>query len=227
MSAGALYAMLLLTACASDPLTQIESPDVEGPRGKVTWPGPYLVRIYLPQNVPARLSYQLSDEPTDEPLSAQLSLSPSGQPKVWFATLPSVAPQIEVRYTLKSIDGDHLSPTFSYIFILPLPDEVPLDREEPCALEMTSPPPPALLDLSEDESQTSGVQYTFTLNVASLNEGWVTLKLGESSALAPISRGRAAFPKVTVPRGAQRVTFNAFGLKGARCALTEVVRLNP
>ena len=231
VSVCTLYTMLLVTACAPDPRTQTPSPDVEGPRGKVTWPGPYLVRVFLPQNIPAQLSYQLSYQlssaPVDEPLSAQVPLSPSGQPEVWFAVLPPVPPQVEVRYTLESLDGDPLSLTFSYMLTLPPPDEARLDREETCALEMTAPPPPALLDPSEDESQTSGLQYTFTLNVSPLNEGWVTLKLGESSALAPISRGRVAFPKVTIPRGTQRVTFNAFSLQGTRCALTEIIRLDP
>ena len=229
-----LRALLCAHLCAlsvscGEPTDSAATVDLEGPRGYVEAPGPWLVRAGGPASllVGGWIEVTLTD-PQGAPAPAErLPLIESARPDVRLALLPAAPEGVEVRYALRGARGEELAPWRSFALVSAAPPAAPPAE---CRVTLASPdlsdPLGAPLSARDDAGQAAGVQVTFVARYSGPGEALVRLALGGEVHLAATRRGEAALVGVRVPAGLSELLLDAFGERAARCALEARVALD-
>ncbi len=227
---AALLPCALLAACGDPSAPGAPAVDLEGPRGYVETPGPWLVRAAAPAALASGglwLEVALTEDPEQPPAVERLPLIESARPDVHLALLPAAPEGVEVRYVLRGAQAEPLTAPRSFTLV---PADPPAAPPAECRVTLVSPdlsdPLGAPLSARDDTGQEAGVQVTFVARYAGPGYALVRLSLGGEEHLAATRRGEAALLGVRVPAGLSELRLEAFGERAARCALEARVALD-
>lgn len=245
---------LLLSACLSGclepaPMSPPSLIELEGPRGEVSAPGPWLTRVYLPSEWRSQVnalrlavSFDLLEEGEEGqggeelPHSASqlIALTPSAREELYLAPLPPLTLNTPLSYQLINASGEPLTPSRS-LSLRPSAMSEPQREPPQCALTLLDPREGEPLSRSQDSAQPAGLQYTLIVGYESSPQSTggglpsmvkLTTHLGERdewTSIAEVTRGLAALPRVTLNPGRHLIYAEGFGGDGAHCTLTASV----
>jgi len=234
----ALIIALSSVRCA-EPLPPLSAPppewELEGPRGQVDSPGPWLIRAFLPRD-PSEVSVLVERKESDGEWVELPSppLIQSLQSAVWLATLPLLSEGETLRYQLSGQSvGEGLWREVSYHS----PGERARDVTA-CSVSIIEPRPDQVLSARDDVGQASGVQYTLIAQLSGGEgaqrealSGAVKLSVNLDSERARrymslSAGGRASFPSVTLQPGRQSARVEGFMSSGAYCERTFTLQVD-
>lgn len=225
-----LITLSVLISCA-DPsaLKPIPQPELEGPRGQVTSPGPWLIKAFLPR-APSEAQVELEQEvapgawETLEP--PRLTQSP--QVSLWLGTLPTLSEGRALRYRL--LDEANGAPSLSppWRSVLYLSADSRSVAAPVCTVSLIEPRPDQVLNDRSDVGQAAGLQYKFVAGLRGAEETsdeqpsaiklTVNLAGAHERAYMSLSEGgRAVFSSVTLTAGQQQARVEGFTSQGAYC----------
>lgn len=226
-----LTAALCLEACGDPTPPHARAVDLEGPRGYVSAPGPWLVRASAPAPISAEglwLEVEVGGgaggeepEPAPEPLT-RLPLTESGRGDLYLGLIPPAQEGLTVSYTLTDAQGAPLTPPRSFTYE---PPPSPPPAPAPCAVRFSAPNLSRPLSVASDTGQAAGIQITIIARYTGAGDALVRLSLGDALYLAAAQRGEAAFVGVTAPVGLSEVRLEAFGEGAARCEAVGELRV--
>lgn len=227
LKSKALFLILcaLFIACVetNDPQKAPTLAELEGPRGLVDTPGPWLLKAYLPDGLEGQIEVELqNDLGTWDPLPP-IELNPSPRPDLWLSTLPILMTNQVLRYRLSTRD-----------FLENNWREVRLDQDvqasdpiEECSITLIEPSQTQILDQQNDQGQAAGLQYqviahlwVYEINPENSHALKLTMNLGsnqETRVMTLTEVGLATFPLVTLAQGTQRIRLEGFTAQGGYC----------
>lgn len=194
--------------------------DVEGPRGRAPWPGPWPVRVLT--DGPAPTLYFAVD-------AGGFSVLPLGATGggLFEGSLPAQPKGARLRYYVQ-VDGRSEPPEgaaapFAADVVAPGVDAPDAGVSGPCALSFRHPVAKQVLDARDDGAPQAGLQLTVVVR-SNLPEGTpARLEVEGVGYAGTAGGGVVAFEGVTMPLGEVALQADAVAPGGEPCAATITV----